>query len=171
MTNSWIRWSQHYINSGSASEEVKSVAKDCWETHLSFSPPAPQGWTIMALNAAPSWNWYADRSLAVGEGGERAGGCHGDTRRWRERIVHSGWHGTSCSVLSGSLSRLICVSVGSVQATELHWSGSLGLTLQGCFKLGKGVTFLDGSVCGSASIYSTCICVSNHGSGTVMETN
>lgn len=84
----------------------------------------------------------------------RAGGCHGDAGRWREPVVHSGWHGTSCGVLSRSLSRLICVC--SVQATELHWSGSRGLTLQGGFK----VTFLDGCLCGSASIWSICMCFS-----------
>lgn len=97
-----------------------------------------------------------------------AGGCHGDARRWRERVVHSGWHGTSCSVLNGSLSRLICVSVGSVQATELHWSGSLGLTMQGCFRLWKGVTFLNGCAWKFIDIYSMCICVSIHGSGACM---
>lgn len=33
--------------------------------------PSPAGWTITALNAAPSWNWYEDRSLGAGEGGEQ----------------------------------------------------------------------------------------------------
>lgn len=117
-----------------------------------------RGWTITALNAVrhPAWTDVSTGLLVRLSEESGTGGCHGDAGRWREQVAYSGWHDTSCSVLSGSLSRVICVSVRSVQPTELHWSGCRGLTLQGCFRLGRGgwgwvLHFVDRCVCWSAS--------------------
>lgn len=105
---------------------------------LSASLPPAGGWTITALNAVhhPAGT-DVTTGLTVRLSGESGtGGCHGDAGRWREQAAHSGWHGTSCSVPSRSLSGVICVSVRSVQPIELNRSGCWGLTLQGGFKLG-----------------------------------
>lgn len=47
--------------------------RKCKERHVS-SLQRPWGWTITALNAAHSWNWYDDRSPGAGEGGRKGGG-------------------------------------------------------------------------------------------------
>jgi len=82
------------------------------------------------------------------------GGCHGNARWWRERIVHSGWHGTSCSVLNRSLSRLICLLGSGCWASLIRRLGT-----HNAFDKGRGVFFLIWMcVCGGFCVNTKSVC-------------
>ena len=135
-TNSWIMWIQDYINCGFV------VKWKVWQKTLGkliYPSQCPSlvlpGWT--GLNAVHHPAGTDMRTgLSVWESEESGtGGRHGDAGWWRERVAHSGWHGTSCRVQNGSLS--LCLSAWfcllsyiDQGAWDLHW-------LDECFRLSQ----------------------------------
>lgn len=164
MTNSCVRWSQYYINSGSVSV-VKRVRRHT-SIPLALSPSTPhEGWTITALNAAPSWNWYEDRSLGAGEGEER--GWRLSWRcwavAWASRPHGVTWHILQCAERIIVQAYLCVCPLGSGYWAALI--GELGTHTAGMLHTGGGTyiyRWVCVCVCQSASIYSRCMCVSIH---------